>query len=238
TLGQVLLDIGQAWGIRRVQAVPAFHGQAIAAQFVEAGDTPDVGADAVVVLQDDRCFAHLPQDGAAAHQLDVLLAFFLGFFQQVHAADDAFFHAFGHGRLGVGFVHHGQVIEDVFLFFHHPTRTFTNDHRQLVAVGGIVGAAVGNSRGQNVAVTVFVLQTFTVQGGATGGAADQEALGAAVAGGPGQVADTLEAEHRIEDVDRQHRLVVGAVGSGGGDPAGHGAGLVDAFVEDLAFLVL
>src|SRR5690606_41098477 len=48
---------------------------------------------------------------------------------------------------------------------------------------------------------------------------DQEAARAAVAGGPGQVADALEAEHRIEDVERQHRLVVGAVGGGGGDPA-------------------
>lgn len=61
---------------------------------------------------------------------------------------------------------------------------------------------------------------------------------AAVAGGPGQVADALEAEHRIEDVERQHRLVVGAVGGTGGNPAGHGAGLVDAFLEDLALLVL
>src|SRR5690606_12094894 len=203
TLGQVLLDIGQAWGIRRVQAVPAFHGQAIAAQFVEAGDTPDVGADAVVVLQDDRCFAHLPQDGTAAHQLDVLLAFFLGFFQQVHAADNAFFDTFGHRRLGVGFVHHGQVVEDVFLLFHHPARTFANNHRQLVTVGRIRAAAVRDGRGEYVAVPILVLQAFAVQGGAAGGTANQEAFGAAVACGPGQVTDALEAEHRVENVERQ-----------------------------------
>src|SRR5690606_15981937 len=209
-----------------------------AAQFVEAGDTPDVGADAVVVLQDDRCFAHLPQDGTAAHQLDVLLAFFLGFFQQVHAADNAFFNAFRHRRLGVGFVHHGQVVEDVFLLFHHPARTFANNHRQLVTVGRIIAAAVRDGRGEDVAVPILVLQAFAVQGGAAGGTADQEALGAAVACGPGQITDALEAEHRVEDVERQHGLVVGAVGRGRSDPAGHGARFVDALVEDLAFLVL
>ncbi|MNY16259.1 hypothetical protein D3C86_1495150 [compost metagenome] len=89
-----------------------------------------------------------------------------------------------------------------------------------------------------MAVTVFVLQAFAVERGASGGAADQEAAGTAVAGGPGQVADALEAEHRIEHVERQHRLVVAAVAGAGGDPAGHGAGLVDAFLEDLALLVL
>src|SRR5690606_26409748 len=237
-LGQVLLDIGQARAVGWVQAVPALHIQAVTTQLIEAGHAPDIGTDAVVVLQDGGRLAHFAQDGTAAHQLDVVLAFLLGFFQQVHAADDAVFNAFGHGRLGVGFVHHGDVVEDVFLLFHHPARAFTDDHRQLVGIGGIVGAAVGNGRGQDVAVTVLMLQAFAVERGATGGAADQEALGAAVASGPGQVANTLEAEHRIEDVERQHRLVIGAVGGGSSNPAGHGAGFVDAFLEYLPLLVL
>ncbi len=167
-----------------------------------------------------------------------MLAFLGGFLQQVHAADDAFLDAFGHGRLGVGFVHHGDVVEDVLLLFHHAPRAFADDHRQLVGIGGVIGAAVGNGGGQDVAVSVLVLQALAVERGAPGGAADQEALGAAVAGGPGQIADALEAEHRVEDVERQHGLVVGAVGGGRSDPAGHGAGFVDALVEDLALLVL
>ena len=86
-------------------------------------------------------------------------------------------------------------------------------------------------------MTVFVLQAFTVERGTAGGAADQEATGAAVASGPGQVADTLEAEHRVEDVERQHRLVVAGVRSTGSDEGAHGARFVDAFFEDLALLV-
>src|SRR5690606_10272422 len=83
-----------------------------------------------------------------------------------------------------------------------------------------------------------VCSSDLVERGAPGGAADQEALGAAVAGGPGQIADALEAEHRVEDVERQHGLGVGAVGGGRSDPAGHGAGFVDALVEDLVLLGL
>jgi len=86
-------------------------------------------------------------------------------------------------------------------------------------------------------VTVFVLQAFAVQRGAAGGAADQEATGTAVACCPSQVADTLEAEHRVEDVERQHWLVVTGVRGTGSDEGAHGARFVDAFFEDLALLV-
>src|SRR5690606_19629450 len=115
---------------------------------------------------------------------------------------------------------------------------FADDHRQFVAVGRVVGTAVGNGRGQDVAVTVLMLQAFAVERGTSGGTADQEAAGAAVASGPGQVTDPLQAEHRVEDVERQHRLVVGGVGGAGGDEGAHGPRLVDAFLEDLTFLVL
>ncbi len=87
-----------------------------------------------------------------------------------------------------------------------------HDHRQLVAVGGVIAAAVGDGAGEDVAVPVLVLQAFAVQRGAPGGATEQETTGLGIAGRPGQVADPLEAKHRIEDVDRQHRLVVVAVG--------------------------
>ncbi len=87
-----------------------------------------------------------------------------------------------------------------------------HDYRQLIAVGGVIAAAVGDGAGEDVAVAVLVLQAFAVQRGASGGATQQEAASLGIARRPGQIADPLEAEHRIEDVDRQHRLVVVAVG--------------------------
>jgi hypothetical protein len=55
-------------------------------------------------------------------------------------------------------------------------------------------------------VAVLVLQAFAVERGAAGGAAEQEAARLHVAGRPGQVADALEAEHRVVDVERHHRM--------------------------------
>src|SRR3546814_10508715 len=55
---------------------------------------------------------------------------------------------------------------------------------------------------------------------------------------PGGVADALEAEHRVVDVERQQLQVVGAVAGGAGEPAGECAGLGDAFLQHLARRVL
>ena len=89
-----------------------------------------------------------------------------------------------------------------------------------------------------MAVAVLVLQAFAVQRRAAGGATDQEAAGAHVAGSPGEVAGALEAKHRVVDIERDHRLVRHRVRGGGGDPSGHGARFVDAFLEHLPVLVL
>src|SRR5690606_4715608 len=75
TAGQVLLDIAQTLGFGRMQAVPALHGQAIAAQFVEAGHAADVRADAVVVLKNAGRLSDFAHDGATSHQLDVMISF-------------------------------------------------------------------------------------------------------------------------------------------------------------------
>ena len=71
-----------------------------------------------------------------------------------------------------------------------------------------------------------------------GGAAEQEAARAHVARRPCQIAHALETEHRIEDVERNHRNAVRAVGRGRRDPRRHRARLVDAFLQNLAGLVL
>ena len=85
-----------------------------------------------------------------------------------------------------------------------------------------------------MAVAVLMLQAFAVQRRAAGGGAEQKTAGAHVAGGPDQIADPLEAEHRIENVERNHVHAVGRVGGAGGDEGGHRAGFGDAFFQDLS----
>src|SRR4051794_25588913 len=53
-------------------------------------------------------------------------------------------------------------------------------------------------------------------------------------GGPRKVADTLEAEHRVVDVERDQRDAVVCVRRRRRDPRRHRARLVDALLEDLA----
>jgi hypothetical protein len=87
-------------------------------------------------------------------------------------------------------------------------------------------------------VAVLVLQAFTVERRAARGAADEEAAGHLVRGGPDRVAGPLEAEHRVEDVDRDHRLVVRGVRRARRGERPDRTGLVDALVQDLALLGL
>ena len=139
--------------------------------------------------------------------------------------------------MAVVLVHYREVIEHVLLLLNHAPQAILDDDRQFVVEGGVVGDAVGNHGRLQVAVAVLVLQAFAVERGAAGGAPQQEPPGPGVAGGPGQVADALEAEHGVVDVEGDHLHVVRAVGGGGGDPGTEGAGLVDAFFQDLAALV-
>ena len=81
-------------------------------------------------------------------------------------------------------------------------------------------------------------QAFAVQRRAAGSTAQEEAARAHVAGRPREVADALEAEHRVEDVEGDHLHAVRRVRGGRGDPVAHGAGLVDALLQDLPALVL
>ena len=87
-------------------------------------------------------------------------------------------------------------------------------------------------------MAVLVLQALAVERRAARGAAEQEAARLHVAGRPGQVADALEAEHRVVHVERHHDPVVRRVRRRRGDPAAHAARLVDALLQHLAGLVL
>ena len=86
------------------------------------------------------------------------------------------------------------------------------------------------------AVAVLVLESFAVERGAAVGAAEEEALGPGIGREPDLVADALEPEHRVVDVERDHRHAVVGVGRAGGDERGHGPGFADAFFQDLTVL--
>ena len=120
----------------------------------------------------------------------------------VDAFDDAFFGALGHRRHRVVFVLQRDVIVDGLVFFVHAVQAVFDHGGELVRKRDIVSDAVRNRHRDVVAVAVFVLQAFAVQGGAAGGGAEDEAARHLITSGPKLVTGTLEPEHRIEDVKR------------------------------------
>ena len=100
----------------------------------------------------------------------------------------------------------------------HPPQAVVDDHGELVGVGRIVGDAVRHRGGHQLAVAVLVLQAFARERRAAGGGAEQEAARLHVARRPDEVADALEAEHRVVDVERHHVDAVVRVGRAGRDP--------------------
>src|SRR3954463_3938674 len=83
-----------------------------------------------------------------------------------------------------------------------------------------------------------MLETFARERRAARGAADQEPARTAVPAGPCKVADPLETEHRVIDIKRNRLHAVRRVRRARRNPRTVRAALVDAFLEDLALLVL
>src|SRR5690606_39865676 len=90
---------------------------------------------------------------------------------------------------------------------------------------------------QNIAATVLALQPFTVQGGTPSGASDEEAACIAITRCPYQVTNTLETEHGIINIERNHRLVVGGITGCRSHPRCHRTELINALLQYLTFLV-
>ena len=155
-------------------------------------------------------------------------------FEPVHALEDALFHAGGHGGHGIGLVLHGQVVENILLVLVHAADAVADDDGDLIGEGRIVGQQVGHGVGQQVAVAVAVLQAFAAERGAAGRGTDQKPPAAHVPGQPDQIADALEAEHGVVRKEGNGVDAVGGIGGAGGDERGHGAGLGDALLDDLA----
>lgn len=144
----------------------------------------------------------MTQDRTGAEQLNFTFATFNSF-EFVDTFTDTFLSTFRHCRHVVVFVQRSDVVVNVLLFFTvHTLQTVMHDDSNFVSVSRVVRDTVRDSQRLNVAVTIFVLQTFAVQGGTTGSTADQEATRLLVASRPAQIANTLEAEHRVIDVER------------------------------------
>ena len=176
-------------------------------------------AIAEVVLQELRRRDDFAQDGAAPEKLDARrLLLSRPFAEQVHAAAYSLLCAFRHRRVRVVLVHQRDVVVDVVLILEHTPQPILDDDRDLIGKRRIVGDAVGDGGGEQVAVAILVLQPFAVEGRASGGAAEQEAAGAHIARRPGEIAHALQPKHRVVDVERDHRHVARAVRGRGRDP--------------------
>src|SRR4029450_11980882 len=120
----------------------------------------------------------------------------------------------------------------------HALDAVPDDDRHLVREGRVVRAAVRHGGGEYVALSVTVLQALARERGAAGGRAEQEAAAALVPEAPDEVAHALEAEHRIEDVERDHRLAPRGVARPDRGRRRHRAGLGDPLLEDPPLLRL
>src|ERR1700733_14018212 len=234
---QHLPHVGNARRLLRVQHVPALAFERLAAQLAETGDRQHVRRDAVVVLENLRRRLALAQDGARAEQGRPYLAAAADL-QQVAAAQDPGLDPGRNRRLQVVLVHQRDVIENALLLHVHAAHAVVDDDGQLVGERRVIGHAVGNRARDQLAVAVLVLQPLAGERGATGGGAQQEAARLDIPGGPDEIPDALEAEHRIEDIERHHVDAVIAVGGAGGHPRAQRAGLVDALLDHLPLLVL
>src|SRR5258706_315477 len=213
-LVQAFGDIGNARLGFRMQHVPALGREAVAAQLGEAGRAPHVRGHAPVLLEELGGSFDFAQDRAGAHQLDAALGFRFGIAQEVHALQDAGLDTLRHRRVLVVLVHQGDVVIDILLVRDHAAQPVLDDDGELIAVGRVVRDAVRDGRGEDVRVSILVLQALAVQRGASGGGAEQEAARALVGRRPGEIADALHAEHRVKDVERHRHFVRVAVRSG------------------------
>lgn len=139
----------------------------------------------------------------------------------------------GKRRVGIVFIHGGEVVKDVFLSVEHAMQAVLNDDRQFIGIGRVVGDTVGNEGGMNLTVSVLVLQPFAIQGGPSRRPADEEAATLHVPCRPGQITDALKTEHGIKNIERESGDAMGGIRRGGGDPGRESAGFIDPFLKDL-----
>ena len=155
-----------------VQQVVPLSVLAIACEFVEARAAPHVGRNTPIGCEQVAGSDGFAQNRSRAQQVHARCRFLaLALLQQIHAFDDLLFGARLEAWHGVVFIQQGDVVENILLLLHHALQTVVQDDADFVGEGGVIRHAVRDGVGHDVAVTIFVLQTFAVQGGASRGTA-------------------------------------------------------------------
>ena len=154
---------------------------------------------------------------------------------QVHAAQDAFYvDAFRLGWLGIGLVINSQVVVDVLrIWAKHSAQAVFENVPNLVAESRVISDHPRIGACEEQRVTIFMLQALTIKGGAARCSAKNKAPRHLIHCGPERVAGALETEHRIKNVERNHRLVLCRVGAPDGGKGRNRPGLVYPFMQDL-----
>ena len=95
----------------------------------------------------------------------------------------------------------------------HSLDPLANQRRHLVCEGWIVRGDVWHGVGDQLRVTIVMLQPFAGERGAPSRCADQESADARIAALPDLIANSLESEHGVEDVERDRPHCMRCIGS-------------------------
>ena len=130
----------------------------------------------------------------------------------------------------------GEVVEHVRVGVRpavHSVETGLHDvanlerKRRVVRHDGVI------RRRDEVRVSVCVLKTFASERRFASGRSNDEAARHLVSRQPHLIACSLETKHRIQHINRNHRLALRCIGGTGCDERGHRASFVDSRVNDL-----
>src|ERR1700722_775022 len=81
-----------------------------------------------------------------------------------------------------------------------------------------------------------MLQAFSGERGAAGGASEEESASAHIRGSPDEIGDALETKHGVINKKWNGVDAVGGIGRARGDEGSHGAGFSNSLFKDLAVL--
>ncbi len=229
-------DIRHPRGLGWVEPVPALAFQRVAAKKRERGRRVDLGCDPELLgekllSREDQVQGRARADEPRALGLPADIGCVA---EAIDPADQPLIDPVRLRWLRVVLVVERDVVEDVLALDVHPLDPLADDRRQLVGVGRVVGTDVGDGGGQDVRVAVRVLKPLAGERRPTRRRAHHEAAAARVGERPDLVAGSLEPEHRVVDVERDHRMAVRCVGGRRGLEARHRARLGDPLLEDLA----